>query len=187
MSINKNITIAFILLLAAFYSFGQSIPKEFIKEYYLSFSANSGLDTSSFCLNSVVIVRYKVTTEKKIVDINCTPLISKYLQTKIKIAIKRTEGIWKNANIRLDTSLTVVQFIYIDDDSGCPKEAAEYLNISNSDSLGTILNNKSANKYVQMKNIRDRNISQSSFDMLSTAELPEGAFMMPAIRIRRTY
>lgn len=158
-----------------------------MKEYYLSFSVNSGLDTAGFCLNSVIVVKYEITTEKKIVDIKCTPLISKYLQAKLKVAIKRTESIWKSANIRLDTNLTVVQFIYIDDDSGCFKEAAEYLNVSSSDSLSLILKDKLRNKYVQMKNTRDRNISQSSFDMLSNTELPAGAYMMPVIRIKRTY
>jgi hypothetical protein len=134
-------------------------------------------------------LKYTVTKDGGIADIAVTPVISKELQIKLKVAIQRTEELWKRANISLDTSLLIIELLYIDDDTGCRIELQNYVKAYQLDSLpiDSMEKNKLENNFVQLRKNRDKNILQSTFNELSFPQLKSGVLMLPAIWIRKTY
>lgn len=186
MSIKKYI-IGICFAFIAKFSFAQSLSNEFLKKYREAFYQYAGLDTSFYCLNSVVVLRFNLSKESELLNIACSPGISKEMQMKFKVALKRTQPLWKDSADTIDTSHSIIQLLYFEDDSGCLNEAKMYSekkNIENNNA--DPMNSKADNKFAQMRKMRDINIMKSTFNMLSVTELKNGAFMLPAIIIKKT-
>lgn len=156
-------------------SLAQNLSNEFIKEYREAFYGYAGLDTSFDCINSIVVLQFNLSNDNAIMNITSTPGISKEMEMKFKVALKRTEPLWKELADTIYTKHPFIQLLYFEDDTGCLGEAK-----TNSNTMAN------GNEFHQMKKMRDISIIKSSFNMLSLPELKTGAFMLPAIIIKKT-